>query len=85
MENWFINQEIFCHPFTCTIAGPTQSGKTWLLKKILVFNSALFDSPPKNILYCYSTWQANFEKFQDIHPKVTFKEGLPQFSLLNFV
>ena len=74
---WLIDQEIFKHPFTCTIAGPTQSGKTWLIKKILQFNNSIFDIPPQNIIYCYSTWQKNFENFGDILPKVIFKQGLP--------
>ncbi|CAF1095791.1 unnamed protein product [Brachionus calyciflorus] len=74
---WLIDQEIFKHPFTCTIAGPTQSGKTWLKKKILQFNNVIFDNPPLNIIYCYSTWEKSFEKFRDILPKVAFKQGLP--------
>ena len=35
MNNWIIDSTIFKHPFTCTIAGPTGSGKTVLLQKIL--------------------------------------------------
>jgi predicted AAA+ superfamily ATPase len=60
-NNWIVDQQIFKHPFTCTISGPTQSGKTWLIKKILSFNATLFDKPPQKIIYCYSTWQKNFE------------------------
>lgn len=79
MDNnlWFIDQNVFKHPFTCTIAGPTQSGKTWLIKKILIFNSTLFDQSPTNIWYCYSTWQQNFETFSSITPKITFIKGIP--------
>lgn len=82
-EQWFINQEVFYHPFTCTIAGPTQSGKTWLLKKILVFNALLFDRPPEKIIYCYSTWQTGYETFSDISPSVEFNKGLPDIDNLN--
>lgn len=76
-NNWYINRSIFKHPFTCTIAGPTQSGKTSLLKKILIYNPILFDVPPENIIYCYSTWQSNFESFGEINPKIKFNKGLP--------
>ena len=34
MEN-DIPSYVFKHPFTCMIAGPSKSGKTTLLKKIL--------------------------------------------------
>ena len=76
-NRWLIDQQIFKHPFTCTIAGPTQSGKTWLLKKILTFNATLIDKTPQNILYCYSTWQSNFDSFGDIIPKINFNKGIP--------
>lgn len=76
-NQWFIDQHVFKHPFTCTIAGPTQSGKTWLLKQILTYNSSLFDKIPQNIVYCYSTWQKNFETLGEIIPKVKFNKGIP--------
>ena len=89
-NNWFIDQNVFKHPFTCTIAGPTQSGKTWLIKKILAYNSSLFDNSPQNILYCYSTWQKSFESFGDIMPKIQFIKGIPDIdeidiSLVNLI
>ncbi len=89
-NNWFIDQNVFKHPFTCTIAGPTQSGKTWLIKKILSYNSSLFDNSPQNILYCYSTWQKSFESFGDIMPKIQFIKGIPDIdeidnSLVNLI
>ncbi|CAF0960636.1 unnamed protein product [Brachionus calyciflorus] len=85
MDNNFglIDQEVFKHPFTSTIAGPTQSGKTWLIKQILTFNNSIFDQPPQNILYCYSTWQKNFENFGEIYPKIKFKQGLPDIDEIN--
>ena len=75
--NWFVDPYIFKHPFTCTIAGPTQSGKTWLLKRVLVYNADLFDIPPKNITYCYSAWQTSFDSFNEISPDVKFHKGIP--------
>ena len=43
---WLIDLIIFKHPFTCLIAGPTQSGKTYLLQKILNFNQILIEPSP---------------------------------------
>ncbi|CAF1137368.1 unnamed protein product [Brachionus calyciflorus] len=77
MEKWFINQEVFIHPFTCTIAGPTQSGKTSLLKNILIFNSILFDKPLHTITFCYSTWQTIYNELGEIILNIRFVKGIP--------
>ena len=54
----------FRHPFTCMIAGPTQSGKTTLLKKIISqCDNGLLEPPPNEIVYCFSRWQ---EAYDDI-------------------
>lgn len=41
---------IFNHPFTCMLAGPSKSGKTTLLKKILTNNQKIINLPPVNII-----------------------------------
>ena len=46
-----ISSIIFKHPFTCMIAGPTQSGKTTLLTKILEKSPKIFDHTPERIVY----------------------------------
>ena len=33
-----IANNIFNHPFTCLVAGPTQSGKTTFIEKIIQHN-----------------------------------------------
>ena len=71
-----VNDKIFLHPFTCLIAGPTQSGKTTLLKKILEYNQILIDPPPARVIYCYSRWQENFELLKLSVSNIEFKSGL---------
>ena len=71
-----VNDKIFLHPFTCLIAGPTQSGKTTLLKKILEYNQILIDPPPARVIYCYSRWQENFELLKISVSNIEFKSGL---------
>lgn len=53
----------FKHPFTCLISGPTESGKTFLIRNILKNYKFLFyNLLPKNVsilrvLWCYGQWQ----------------------------
>lgn len=83
MNNWEISSNVFVHPFTCMIAGPTQSGKTRLVYEILKFNNSLILPQITKILYCYSTWQDFFNNFVVINPKVEFHNGLPDLNELD--
>lgn len=75
-HSWLIDSEIFIHPFTCLIAGPSQSGKTSLLKEILTFNKILINPFPQNIIYCYSVWQPLFEAMKNTITNIEFNEGI---------
>jgi hypothetical protein len=59
-------------PFTATIAGPTGSGKTELIKRLINQSQTVCTVPPSEIIYCYGVRQDFFELF----PKVSFHEGL---------
>jgi len=63
---------LFRTPFTCLLAGPTSSGKTELLFKILEEKNRLFDIIPDNIIYCYSEYQNSFNELRNIK----FNHGL---------
>ena len=67
----------FKHPFTCMLAGPSQSGKSTLLANILEYNQVLITPTPTRILYCYARWSDGFNKLKLISPKIEFHEGLP--------
>ena len=59
-------------PFTGVLAGPTGSGKTQFLYKLLRRRDRITDKKPIDVIYCYGAWQKEFEAFPDI----TFHEGL---------
>ena len=71
-----ISDKIFLHPFTCLIAGPTQSGKTTLLKKILENNQTYIDPPPTRVVYCYSRWQESFDVLKLTISNIEFYLGI---------
>ena len=78
MENSF-SQVILKHPFACLVSGPTKSGKSYLVRKILQQNRILIDKPIDKIIYCYSSWQTSFEDndFKTIFPIIELYQGIP--------
>lgn len=73
--NLEIESYVFKAPFTCMIAGPSQSGKTTLLIEILINSQVLISPPPDRIVYYYSRSQPAFEKLKDYN--IEFVEGMP--------
>lgn len=69
------DQLVFKAPFTCMLAGPSQSGKTSLLVNILLNMQTLIDKPPTRIVYCYSAEQAVFGELVNLN--IEFQQGLP--------
>ncbi len=68
----------FKHPFTCVIAGPTGSGKTYFVTKLLANAQRLIDPPPRKVVWCYGEWQQLYSSI----PGVEFVEGLPDAQTL---
>ena len=44
---WLIDKDIFQHPFTCILSGPTMCGNTYLLKEILKNKHVLINPKPQ--------------------------------------
>jgi len=64
------------HPFTAVVAGPTSSGKSrWILR--LIDNvGEMIEPSPSRIWYCYGEFQPMFNNYPHVH----FHEGLPDLS-----
>lgn len=71
----------FQHPFTCIVAGSTQSGKTTLTLKLIEHSTTLIYPSPTHISWCYGQYnQAQIEKLKQIVPSginIEFIHGLP--------
>lgn len=78
-----ISKYIFTQPFACLIAGPSQSGKSTLLTKILQQNKLLVTPQATTITYCYARWSRGFEILRTVEPPITFVEGLPDINSFN--
>jgi len=61
------------HPFTALVAGPTGSGKTRYVFKLIENADSMIEPPPHRIVYCYGEYQHLFDKY----PHVDFRRGLP--------
>jgi len=65
-----------CHPFTAIVSGPTGSGKTaWVLRLIDDIREKI-EPVPRRIWYYYGEYQHAFNNYASVH----FEEGLPQLS-----
>ena len=64
-------------PFTATVSGPTGSGKTQLLSKIIKNALDVCVSPPVQIFYCFGADQDKFDEIKANSPvPIEFMEGL---------
>ena len=68
----------FRHPFTCMVSGPTMSGKTILVRRLLQhFNELISIKTNKlNVLWAYGQWQELFNQ-NIINVSVQYLPGLP--------
>ena len=63
------------HPFRCLTSGPSSSGKTWLIKRVITQRERVFaDVIPRRIVYVYSAIQPRL--FEEIKESMTEKDEL---------
>lgn len=71
----------FITPFRAFLCGPSMSGKTTLLMKIIQNRGEMLaagdhQTTIKNIYYCYSVWQQSYDRIRTIEPQIKFIKGL---------
>ena len=64
----------FRTPANFFICGQTQSGKSYLTRRILQNMGELFEPVPTKIMYCYGEYQ---KEFGELSPSVEMIEGFP--------
>lgn len=75
----------FEHPFTCTIAGPTKSGKTVFVLKLLKALPFYIHPIPDRIVWAYGVENAKqMNLIKESSPvDVEFVEGIPDMSMFS--
>jgi hypothetical protein len=64
------------HPFTCIVAGCTQSGKTVWVKSLLENAQTTISPTPQRIVWCYGQWQPSYFDMMRTMPGIEFNEGI---------
>jgi DNA replication protein DnaC len=72
--HWCMMDVRFKTPANFFICGQTQSGKSYLTRRILQNAEELFEPVPTKIIYCYWEYQKEFE---ELSPCVELIEGFP--------
>ena len=55
-----------CAPFGMVVCGPTMSGKSEFVFKLIREKEQLIDKPIDRVVYLYGEWQAGFEGLKDV-------------------
>ena len=61
-------------PANFYISGQSQSGKSYLVRKLLHYLNELFHPVPTKVIYCYGEYQKEFDELYG----VDFVEGFPE-------
>lgn len=65
-------------PFTSLIVGPTMSGKTVFVKKLLENSQSLISPAPNRIVWCYGEYQPLHSELKVTVPDIELVEGFPE-------
>ena len=64
----------FKHPCTIMVSGPTGSGKTKFVERVLIEHR--FSVLHNRVFWIYSEWQPAYDKLQHLLPYIHFQKGL---------
>ena len=70
------------HPFTAMVAGPTGSGKTMMIARLLSNMDELISPVLDEVIFCFSEWQPLYGEIKRVSKKTIFIEGLPDVNAL---
>ena len=65
------------HPFTCIVAGCTQSSKTVWVKSLLENAQTTISPASQRIIWCYGQWQHSYFDMMRTMLGIEFNQGIP--------
>lgn len=68
-------------PFGCVVAGPSSSGKSAFIRKLIDNAQELIDPPPRSILYCYGEYNSLVSEFQK-YATIDLYAGVPSDEMI---
>ena len=74
-----LNYPLIHHPGCLSITGPSFSGKTTILKKLIKYRDEVFTAKFQHIIYCYAESSSGME---DDFPEVEIFKGFPDLEQL---
>ena len=75
----------FVSPATIAVCGPTGTGKTFWVKRLIHNMKELFttnESQPQQILFCYSIYQPLYKAMADERADIVFYQGIPSLEMI---
>lgn len=60
------------HPFSAIVAGPSSSGKSYWVAKLLSYSNVMITPKPISVILCYTEWQPLYDTMKN----VKFHKGL---------
>ena len=65
------------HPFSCMVSGPSNSGKTYFVKMLIMYADHVICNKINNIVYIYNCWQPLYDDLLKMRP-IHFIQGIPK-------
>ncbi|KAK3744236.1 hypothetical protein QZH41_004606 [Actinostola sp. cb2023] len=67
------------HPSNVMVVGPSKSGKTLFVQKMIRHRAWLFSKPIATVVFCYGVWQSSYDEMKrEFGADVTWVQGLPE-------
>jgi hypothetical protein len=78
-QHWWTSKALlpFKTPTTIVVCGPSQSGKSTFIHRLLSEASGMFDQTTKQVLYCYQEWQPIYTNLEQSIDNLTMHKGMP--------
>ena len=74
-------EQLFQHPFSCIVAGPSKAGKTVFVSKFLKHVDYICSTSPAEIIWAFAEYQPHYRELA-CNPRVRLCHGIPAMTQL---